>query len=243
MFSMFGYILTKHSPMFGNIHQSLSQTFWILLLFTTILLSILHLSKLHGIIFKSCFIVEERRKYFLSDWKARQERIYPLLDTFTPVFGFLILFIDSPSMAVFLILYSSWQFMRSLTMFPRVGRHVFITSQVTGTISEFLLSYLIEILAFTISFHILLKENEMFRYVSIPFLKILYIDNGFRSLDDSFVVVVTMLLGELDWGLAIESHENVMVTRIVFLLFIMMMSIVLINLVIGLSISDISALR
>ena len=129
-------------------------------------------------------------------------------------------------------------------MFPRVGRHVFITSQVTGTISEFLLSYLIEILAFTISFHILLKENEMFRYVSIPFLKILYIDlDGFRTLDDSFVVVVTMLLGELDWGLAIESHENVMVTRIVFLLFIMMMSIVLINLVIGLSISDISALR
>ena len=52
-----------------------------------------------------------------------------------------------------------------------------------------------------------------------------------------------MLLGELDWGLAIESHENVMVTRLVFLLFIMMMSIVLINLVIGLSISDISSLR
>ena len=75
------------------------------------------------------------------------------------------------------------------------------------------------------------------------FQSIHYVDDAFRSLDDSFVVVVTMLLGELDWGLAIESHENVMVTRLVFLLFIMMMSIVLINLVIGLSISDISSLR
>ena len=152
--------------MFDNVHQRLIQIFWIFLLFTTILQSVLHLSKLHGILFKNCFIDGEKRKYsFLSDWKARQERIYPLLDTLTPFLGFLTLFIDSPSMAVFLILYSSWQFMRSLTMFPRVGRHVFITSQVTRTISEFFLSYLIEILAFTISFHILLKENEMFRYV------------------------------------------------------------------------------
>ena len=166
MLSMVGYVLTKYSPMFEKIHHNWSQIFWIFLLFTSILQSALHLSKLHGIIFNSCFMIEEKRKYsFLSDWKARHERVYPLWDTLTPLLGFLTLFIDSPSMAVFLILYSSWQFMRSLTMFPRVGRHVFITSQVTRTISEFFLSYLIEILAFTISFHILLKENEMFRYV------------------------------------------------------------------------------
>ena len=67
----------------------------------------------------------------------------------------------------------------------------------------------------------------------------------FRSLDDSFVIVVTMLLGEVDYDRFThnEHTENVVASKIVFLLFIMMMSIVLINLVIGLSISDISTLR
>ena len=67
----------------------------------------------------------------------------------------------------------------------------------------------------------------------------------FRSLDDSFVIVVTMLLGEVDYDRFTHNEytENVVASKIVFLLFIMMMSIVLINLVIGLSISDISTLR
>ena len=52
-----------------------------------------------------------------------------------------------------------------------------------------------------------------------------------------------MLLGELDYASLVESGNNTLVIKIVFLLFIMMMSIVLINLIIGLSISDIASLR
>ena len=72
-----------------------------------------------------------------------------------------------------------------------------------------------------------------------------------RSVDDSFVVVITMLLGELDYGQMVglnsisgdSSGDNVMLVKIIILLFIMMMSIVLINLIIGLAINDIATLR
>ena len=68
-----------------------------------------------------------------------------------------------------------------------------------------------------------------------------------RSVDDSFVVVITMLLGELDYGQMVDldsnGGDNVMLVKIIILLFIMMMSIVLINLIIGLAINDITTLR
>ena len=69
-----------------------------------------------------------------------------------------------------------------------------------------------------------------------------------RSVDDSFVVVITMLLGELDYGQMVgldsdSDGDNVMLVKIIVLLFIMMMSIVLINLIIGLAINDITTLR
>ena len=83
-------------------------------------------------------------------------------------------------------------------MFPRVGKHVFITSRVTRTISEFFLSYLIEILAFTVAFHVLLNRDTAM----------------FRSLDDSFVFVITMLLGELDYASLAEAGDNKLVVKV-----------------------------
>ena len=99
----------------------------------------------------------------LSDWRSRQERLYPLLDSLSPLLGSLVLGLDRLDLTVVLIMYSSWQFERNLTMFPKVGKHVFINSKVTRTTAEFFLCYLIEILAFTICFHILLRENKTFR--------------------------------------------------------------------------------
>ena len=52
-----------------------------------------------------------------------------------------------------------------------------------------------------------------------------------------------MLLGELDYELMTKSGDNVMLVKLIILLFIMMMSIVLINLIIGLAINDIATLR
>ena len=52
-----------------------------------------------------------------------------------------------------------------------------------------------------------------------------------------------MLLGEFEFADLVEGGEATWFVKVVFLLFIMMMSIVLINLVIGLSINDINELR
>ena len=198
MVSMISFTLLNYSTIFVHTDATIKQVFWVLLLVTTVLLSLLHTAKLHHLLCRSCVTRSAKHKSLLSDWKARQERVYPVLDTLTPVLGFLILFVHDPTMVVALILYSSWQFMRSLTMFPRVGKHVFITSRVTRTISEFFLSYLIEILAFTVSFHVLLNRDTAM----------------FRSLDDSFVFVITMLLGELDYASLAEAGDNKLVVKV-----------------------------
>ena len=77
--------------------------------------SCLQLTKLQDILFKG-----SGQESIVSDWKARRERFYPLLDTLTPVLGFLVLFLDRLDLTVLLVMYSSWQFERNLTMFPKV---------------------------------------------------------------------------------------------------------------------------
>ena len=162
MVAMVGHTLLTFSNMFEESKDARSA-FRIFLLITTVLLFILHVAKLQHILFKSC-PQRGTKKSFFNDWTARQEIFYPILDSLTPTLGFLILFVNDSRVAVFLVLYSSWQFMRSLTMFPRVGKNVFITSKVTRTISEFFLCYLVEILAFTLAFHLLLNhERSVFK--------------------------------------------------------------------------------
>ena len=58
------------------------------------------------------------------------------------------------------LLCSGYQFMNGLTRVPRVGVHVFMTEKVFWTIFEFFLSYLVEIFAFALVFHILMPEGR-----------------------------------------------------------------------------------
>lgn len=159
MIAIVGHTLLSFSNIFEDSNEHVKEAFTIFLLTMTVLMFLLHVAKLQHLFFKNC-LPTDVKKSPLSDWTARQERLYPLMDSLTPILGFLILFVKDPRLAVILILYSSWQFMRSLTMFPRVGKNVFITSKVTRTISEFFLCYLIEILAFTLAFHLLLNHEE-----------------------------------------------------------------------------------
>ena len=163
MIALVGHTLLSFSTFFEESNELIKGAFSIFLLTMTVLMFLLHVAKLQHILFKNCLPTDIKRSP-LSDWTARQERLYPIMDTITPILGFFILFNKDSWVAVFLILYSSWQFMRSLTMFPRVGKNVFITSRVTRTISEFFLCYLIEILAFTLAFHLLLNhERSIFK--------------------------------------------------------------------------------
>ena len=200
---------------FGSFQLDLvsKQVFAYILLTTNILLLVLQLAKVYSIL---------RLHNNISGFSLHRDNISPLLDLIIPILGFLVVTIRSKEVTSVLILYSSWQFMRMLTIFPRVGENIFITFQVTRTILELLLSYVVALFAFTITFHILLTESP------------------FDNLGDTFIKIVMMLLGEVEFG---DLNDISWLTKLIFLMFVILMSIVLINLVIGLSISDVVALR
>ena len=184
-----------------------------ILLTTNILLLVLQLTKVYSVL---------RLHNNIPGFSIHRDNLYPLLDLITPILGFLVVTIGSREVTSLLVLFSSWQFMRMLTIFPRVGKNIFITFQVTQTILELLLSYVVALFAFTITFHILLTEPP------------------FDNLGDTFIKIVMMLLGEVEFG---HLKDISWLTKLIFLAFVILMSIVLINLVIGLSISDVVALR
>ena len=200
---------------FGSFQMDLisKQVFAYILLTTNVLLLVLQLTKVFSIL---------RLHNNVSGLSLHRDNLYPLLDLIIPILGFLVVTIRSKEVTSVLILYSSWQFMRMLTIFPRVGENIFITFQVTRTILELLLSYVVALFAFTITFHILLAKSP------------------FDNVGDSFVRIVMMLLGAVEFG---NLSEVTWLTKLIFLVFVVLMSIVLINLVIGLSISDVVALR
>jgi len=183
------------------------------LLTTNILLLILQSAKIYSVL---------RVQNKASGFSAQRSNLYPLLDLIIPILGFLAVITRKREITGVLILYSSLQFTRMLTIFPRIGKNIFITIQVTRTILELLLSYIVALFAFAITFHILLDEAP------------------FDNLGDSFIKMVMMLLGEVEFG---DLKDVSWLTKLIFLVFVILMSIVLINLVIGLSISDVVSLR
>ena len=65
-----------------------------------------------------------------------------------------------------------------------------------------------------------------------------------RNLEDACLKILTMLLGEFDFIDTIVNDKNSFwLTKLVFAFFLLSMSVVLMNLVIGLAISDIGSLR
>ena len=164
MSALVGYSLFNYSHMFEFVNPVWKNwIFWVIFLISNVMITLLQLVKIHGIFFWRCYNKSKQTKHSLSSWRERQERFYPLLDSISPIIGYLELSFTCKELSVFLILYSSWQCMRGLTMFPRIGKNVFITRKVTKTICEFFLAYISEILAFTLAFHILLPGTNIFR--------------------------------------------------------------------------------
>ena len=82
---------------------------------------------------------------------------------FSALSGVCVLITEERNITVISLVWTSHIFMAAVTRIPRIGKNVFLTTQVTFTILEFLLSYLAEILAFVVAFHILLPDSEAFR--------------------------------------------------------------------------------
>ena len=65
-----------------------------------------------------------------------------------------------------------------------------------------------------------------------------------RNIGDGILKILTMLLGEFDFmDMIVRDPDNFWLTKLLFALFLVLMSVVLMNLVIGLAISDIGSLR
>ena len=111
-------------------------------------------------------------------------------------------------------------------MFPKFGDFGFISAQIFRTVLIFAISYFPQLLSFAIVFHILLHDHE-----------------AFATIEDSMVKVVAMMTGELDTADAVILSNNTLFNKIVFVFFIMIMCIVVMNMVLGLAISDINELR
>ena len=217
------FTLFHYSHVSGSVPVFLQTVSWHFLLTTNVLLLLLQVFRVY------CSLQSPRSKLASSPMSGsvgRREHLYPLVDLLTPTLGFLVLLLASREVTGLTLLYCSWQFMRGLTVFPRVGKNMYIASEVTRTILDFFLSYLVVLLAFTLTFHILLLDTEIF-----------------SNIGDSFIKVITMLLGEFEFEDLIQSGQVSWLTKLVFLLFVLLMSIVLINLVIGLAISDVASLR
>ncbi|XP_065225000.1 transient receptor potential channel pyrexia-like [Planococcus citri] len=122
-----------------------------------------------------------------------------------------------------------------LSRFPVWGFYVLMFFRVTSNVIKVFLTFASLILGFVFSFYILFKSNE----------------TEFYSIWETFIKVVAMM-SEFNYSETFKMPEDLppseatiygMVSRLVFLLFVVLIAIVLMNLMIGLAVSDITALE
>ena len=105
--------------------------------------------------------------------------------------------------------------------------YVNMLSKVMMTVLNFFASYVWHFLGYAIAFHVLLPGS-----------------GPFALFTDSFIKVMTMLMGEYDYNVNfVQNPETSYVAKAVFAVFVVDMSVVLMNLVLGLAVSDIEELR
>ena len=119
-----------------------------------------------------CYILHsmyEDRKHKCTMRNLRESRkvweiVNVVFATITALCGVGVLVTEDRNLTAVSLILTSNIFMAAVTSIPRIGKNVFITTQVTVTIFEFLFSYSGELIAFIVAFHILLPESEAFRF-------------------------------------------------------------------------------
>ncbi|KYN39147.1 Transient receptor potential channel pyrexia [Trachymyrmex septentrionalis] len=124
------------------------------------------------------------------------------------------------------ILLSWMQMMLLIGRVPMWGYYALMFSTVLKNILKVLLAFGYLIVGFALSFAVLFHGNNQF-------------DDFWRAI----VKTVVMMMGEYEYNELFESNFLSVTSRIVFVVFIMLASIVLINLMIGLAVNDIQGLE
>ena len=114
-----------------------------------------------------------------------------------------------------------------LAEIPSVGIHIMMIRRVAFSALKFLASFSVILFSFCLVFHILLPTTP-----------------SFMKLDDSFIKICAMLMGELDFTNSfIKNKEAGLVAKTFFFIFIMIMALVFMNLLLGIAVSDIHELE
>lgn len=129
------------------------------------------------------------------------------------------------------ILVAWMQMMLLIGRLPMCGNYALMFSTVLKNILKVLLAFVCLIVGFAFSFAVLFHGNDQFR-------------NSWRAV----VKTVVMMMGEYEYGDLFSDEKNgssflTATSRVVFLAFVMLASIVLMNLMIGLAVNDIQGLE
>ena len=150
---------------FGDfkIDQFYVDFWWWFLFATTVSSTVLEALK---ITYYIADLVNIRRRRDISSYLGSKKHMYELSGlihtAILPIFGTMILITMNKTVTALAVLYCSTIVLMAVTSIPRIGKNVFMTSQVTWTILEFFTSYSAQVLAFTIVFHILLPGSQAF---------------------------------------------------------------------------------
>lgn len=137
------------------------------------------------------------------------------------VLGFSMLFNDVPnSIAAVVILSSAWLLVIKIGHYSRLSMDIEMFITVFKKFLRFLFVYITLIFSFAVVFFVLFKNQE-----------------NFLDLGQSMFKTIIMLTGEFDMG-SISFDEHPVTNRLVFVLFVFMITIVLFNLLNGLAVND-----
>ena len=115
----------------------------------------------------------------------------------------------------------------TLAQLPTFGIHIFMIKRVGVSAVKFFLTFGIIFLSFCFVFHTLMPSSD-----------------NFSRLDTSFMKVLAMLMGELDFTNSfVKNVEAGVAAKIFFLIFLVMLVLVFMNLLLGIAVSDIHELE
>ncbi|ELU03480.1 hypothetical protein CAPTEDRAFT_192646 [Capitella teleta] len=129
------------------------------------------------------------------------------------------------AVAIFLAWIELLLFIRKL---PRFGIYVVMFTNICNTFMQFFPVFFLFIVAFALTFYVLLKNQ-----------------NEFRSVPWSMLKTSVMLIGELEYTGVFQENSMYysQLTIILFIFFMIFMNIIIMNLLVGLAVDDIKAVQ
>ena len=169
--------------------------------------------------------------------KSKEDMLEAILVTVT--FFYLLAIIQFPMHVVTHLgawsVFLSWiEFILFLGRSPKIGLYIHMFTSVLKTLLQCILVYSPLLVAFAASFCLLMPENEVFSNPMSGFLKVLVMMIGELEYQDNFALNSTQ---------TVNNSSSDGSTQLLFLLFLATISIIIVNLLVGLTVGEIENLK